>query len=158
MTEKRDSVTEKRDSATEGSDFATTAGEILRWEDVDRAERKPRMAGYEGQQMARQLLRGQVDAGEAQRLVDLLHARIGLRLEGVREHDEGRIVRLIADPDDPSTFLIQALNEGGNSATQVDAAQLVAWILSPAGRAALGRRGIDVDGMIDDAIAARMTT
>lgn len=159
-------------------DFVTSAGEILRRSDVAHAERHPRVAGYRGQQLARKLLgmprdrkllgmppaptlaaagwiADPIDARTDAQLVDELHDLIGLRLDGVREHAEGHVVRLRRCSSDQRTFALEARNEGGYNATEVDAADLVAWILSPTGRAALGRRGIHVDGMIDAARAAQ---
>lgn len=121
--------------------FLTTSGELLRMADVQSAARRARVAGYEGQTMAKAILAGDNTVDN----VDGLHRIIGLMLSDVTERGEGYPIRLRADGD---RFVFLALNEGGYNATAIDAAELVAWIFSAEGRAALARRGINVGAMI----------
>lgn len=136
------------------SDLRTSRGEVVRRADLERAagtparfvRGDPRVAGYEGVELARAALAGDRAA------LDEFHERAGLALPGVTEHGEGGVVRLVLSEDvrgEPvrqreARAVFQATNEGGNNSTCVDAAQLVAWVVSPEGRAALARRGITV--------------
>jgi hypothetical protein len=146
----------------ESSDFRASCGEIVRRKDLDRAAgtgkfrgADPDVAGYEGVNLAKAALAGD------QAALDAFHEIVGLALPGVTEYVERKVVRITEleiEDDLPgveiqgapvrqrgeSRVVIEAVNEGGNNCTQVDAADLVAWILSPDGRAALKRRGIDV--------------
>lgn len=130
-------------------DLRTSDGEVVLRADLEFAaglrgrypEGDARLAGYEGIPLARAALAGDRVA------LDDFHRRCGLALPGVAEHGEGYRVRLAVLPEsdgrqDGPILTFRALNEGGHNATYIDAAQLVAWILSPEGRAALARRGI----------------
>ncbi len=63
-------------------------------------------------------------------------------------------MRLMARGDDyPDRASIRIVDGIDDHTTVIDAAALVAWILSPEGRAALARRGVDVTAMIEAATA-----
>jgi hypothetical protein len=127
-------------------DLRTSNGEVVRRADLDRAAGRaglvpgdPRVAGYEGIRLARAALAGDRAA------LDEFHELAGLVLPGVTEHGEGnvvRLVRLVPYKKSDSRIMLRATNECGNNCTVVDAAELVAWIVSPEGRAALACRGI----------------
>ena len=145
-------------------DYRTTYGEVVRRVDLDRAagtpgkftHEDPGVAGFEGVSLAKAALAGD------QAALDEFHERAGLALPGVTEYGEGHVVRLVMlEIDDEVAGLevrgtpvrqrgevravFDAANQDGHDCTYVDAAQLVAWILSPEGRAALARRGVVID-------------
>lgn len=144
--------------------YITSSGELVSADDLRRAAGRapflrpdPNVAGYRGVDLAAAALDGDSEA------LDAFHAAVGLILP-VREHAEGMPVRVVnrrlgRQPDAEQRVAIQARNQGGHDATLVDAADLVAWILSDAGRAALARRGVAVpaqasrDPVVDAAVA-----
>jgi hypothetical protein len=154
----------------EADDLRTSLGEVVRRVDLDRAagtpnrfvRNDPSIAGYEGIELARAALAGD------QAALDEFHELAGLTLPGVTEHNEGDAVRLvmseidekiegleiqnepICQHDDEARAVFQATNEGGNNSTCIDAAELIAWVLSPEGRAALSRRGIIVPVLVTE--------
>lgn len=150
-------------SRGEPADLRASNGEVVRRADLDRAagtsgkftQEDPDVAGYEGITLARAALAGD------QAALDEFHERAGVALPGVTEHGEGHVVRLVMLEIDEEVGGLEvqgtsvrqrgevrptfdAANQDGHDCTHVDAAELVAWILSPAGRAALARRGIAV--------------
>ncbi len=153
-------------SGSSPDDLRTSDGEVVRRVDLDRAAGTPgkfheadsSIAGYDGVELARAALAGDRAA------LDEFRDLAGLVLTGVTEHNDGHEVKLIMldvdtgeDVDtgkDRAAF--QALNEGGHNSTNIDAAELVAWILSAEGRAALARRGVAVDSKDKDAEIARL--
>lgn len=127
------------------SDFQASSGEVVRRADLERAagvgrfsRADPRVADYEGVALARAALAGD------QAALDTFHDLAGLVLPGVTEHGEGDAVRLVlvgeVQDKAETRAAFQAVNQGGNDATLIDAAEIVTWILSPEGRAALERR------------------
>lgn len=147
----------------EASDLHTSLGEVVRRVDLDRAAGAPwrsgagdpRVAGYDGVRLARAALAGD------QAALDEFHDLAGLVLSGVTEYGECAVVRLTqAEPGYPSgdgRAAFRATNEDGHNSTAIDAAQLVAWSLSPDGRAALARRGVVVPALATDLPAGILT-
>lgn len=114
-------------------EFRTSSGEVVRRVDLDRAAKSPRVAGYEGLALVSAALAGD------QAALDQFHERIGLVLPNVTEHAEGYAVRLLMDE---GRAVFTASNQGGYDGTAIDATELIAWICSQEGRAALARRGV----------------
>jgi len=148
------------DQRDEVNDLHTSQGEVVRHVDLDRAagtpgrfvRENPNVAGYEGVRLAKAALAGN------QAALDAFHALAGLVLPGVTEYGEGDVVRLVMCKVDEKVgpvsqhgvarALFQATNENKNNCTRIDAAELVTWILSPGGQAALARRGIDISALV----------
>lgn len=156
----------------EADDLRTSLGEVVRRVDLDRAagapsrfvHDDPSVAGYEGVELARAALAGD------QAALDEFHELAGLALPGVAEYSEGDAVRLVmseideeveglevqGEPvcrrADDARAAFQATNENRNNCTLIDAAELVAWVLSPEGRAALARRGVIVPILATEAL------
>lgn len=138
-------------------DFRASNGEIVRRVDLERAagtpgrytRNDPSIAGYEGVELARAALAGDLAA------LDAFHELAGLALPGVTEYSEGYAVRLDARDKDRVSF--QATNQGGCDDTHIDAVELIAWILSPGGRAALARRGVVVPVAVGEVSAGTLT-
>lgn len=155
-------------------DFRTSDGEVVRRVDLDRAagspsrfvREDPSVAGYEGVELAKAALMGD------QAALDEFHELAGLALPGVTEYGEGFAVRLVmreideqveglevqGEPacqhDDDGRAVFQATNEGGHNSTCIDVAELVGWIFSPEGRAALARRGVVVPPVVSTTSSA----
>jgi hypothetical protein len=151
----------------DASDLHASNGEVVRRSDLDRAagtpgrfvRADPRIASYEGSGLAKAALAGD------QAALDRFHDLAGLALPGVTEHGEGRAVRLVVQrvvPDDPELEIefravFQSTNQEGDDSTSIDAAELVAWILSSDGQAALARRGVAVPTLAKDLPAGTLT-
>jgi len=152
----------KTSSQDETGDFRTSLGEVVRRVDLDQAAGSPSRfardapggASYEGVELAKAALAGD------QAALDKFHELAGLALPRVIEYSEGVAVRLATESvgkvfggvscevpphQDEKRPVFVAWNECGHRNTRVDAAELVAWILSSEGRAALARRGVYVD-------------
>jgi hypothetical protein len=142
---------------TDPQDLRTSIGEVVRRVDLDRAagtpgrflRENPKVAGDEGVRLAKAALAGD------QAALDKFHGLAGLVLPGVTEYCEGSVVRLILSEVDEKTANLkvqnttvratfQATNQSGYDSTCIDAGELVAWILSPEGRAALACRGVTI--------------
>ncbi len=125
------------------SDLHASNGEVVRRVDLKRAANLPYLITdppYRTTELAKAALAGDRAA------LDEFHEREGLALPDVTEYREGDAVRLLLGEvgRDQPRALFQATNEGGRNDTNIDAAELVAWILSADGRAALARRGVVV--------------
>lgn len=166
----RNNTDQPASSQDEGGDFRTSRGEVVRRLDLDKAagtpsrfvRADPRVAGYEGVELAKAALAGD------QAALDEFHELTGLALPGVTEYSEGDAVRLVmseideeveglevqGEPvcqhDDSARAVFQATNESRNNCTLIDASELVAWVLSPEGRAALARRGVNIPAAMSD--------
>jgi hypothetical protein len=139
-------------------DLRTSNGEIVRRIDLDRAAgtpgrfigSDPTLAGYEGVRLARIALTGDQTA------LDEFHDRAGLVLPST---DRDSVVRLVMCPiyetilgsegtpahqhsETQATF--QVTDQDGDNSLCIDAAMLITWILSPEGKTALARRGVNV--------------
>jgi hypothetical protein len=98
--------------------------------------------------------------------LDRFHELAGLALSGVTEHSEGDAIRLVLREVDEISDLevssisvrrrgearavFQSENRDTHDGVRIDAAELVAWILSSEGRAALARRGVVVPVLASD--------
>jgi len=156
--------------SSQDGDLRTSTGEIVWRAGLERAAKDdPSVAGYEGVELAKAALHGD------QAALDQFHGLTGLVLPGVAEHGEGDPVRLVmitirkvvhglevrgasvyqSSGNDRAAF--QATYECGYNCTLIDAGELVAWILSPEGRAALERRGIAMSTPVAPATTAKAT-
>lgn len=133
-------------------------GEIVSRVDLDRvAGLTGQFAQDEGVLLAKAALAGD------QAALDEFHAGVGLVLSSVTDHDEGEGVRLVMHEMDEKIDgreghqrgAVRACFEAGGA--RIDAAELVAWILSPEGRAALDNRGITVPVLATDLPAGTLT-
>ena len=142
-------------------DFRASSGEVVRRADLNRAASIPGrfahpMLGVEPTQGV--VLATTAIAGD-QAALDEFHERVGLAIPGVTEYGEGDAVRLAVENitdafggcseernphQGQSRAVFLTRNECGCGRTSIDAAELVAWILSPDGGAALARRGVAV--------------
>src|SRR4029077_7295148 len=151
MQENPDQETSSRLDAP--SDLRTSYGEVVRRADLDAAACDPD-PGVEVD--ARISLAKAALAGDRAAL-DKFHDLEGLVLPGVTERCQrfsnkevrlGTVEKWVLDEDESSAHVdkhvafIAATDDG--SSTAIDATALVAGILSPQGKAALARRGVDV--------------
>ena len=121
---------ENPDLSTSRRDFRTSFGEVVRRADLERAAGDYGFPGIVGQDLPLRALSGD------QAALDRFHDLTGLALPGVTEYGEKDGVRL------GQTKGTRAMFRAGN--TLIDAAELVTWILSSEGGAALARRGVIV--------------
>jgi hypothetical protein len=158
------------------SDLHTSNGEVVRRDDLDQAagtgkfardHPSGRIAGKEGIRLAKAAIAGD------QAVLDEFHALAGLALPGVSEYGEGEPVRLVMrevkEEIWPATAgslgcqrsdiraAFQATNDWSHDRIAIDAAELVAWILSSDGQAALARRGVVVPALAKDLPAGTLT-
>lgn len=151
----------QKNTDQESGDLRASSGEVVRRYDLDRAagtpgkfaRADPAVAGYDGVRLARAALRGD------QAALDEFHERAGLVVTDVTdEYGKARASRLVM-VERPKVgglefhgvcqgrevqAMFGATGADGIVCAYIDATELVAWIHSPEGRAALARRGIPI--------------
>ncbi len=132
------------------SDLLTSNGEVVRRADLDAAacQPDPGVAIDARISLAKAALAGDKAA------LDKFHDLEGLALPGVTEHCYKDAVRFVALKSGAVAFLTTT---DEYSSTAIDAAEIVAWILSPDGRSALARRGVVVPTLATDLPASSLT-
>jgi hypothetical protein len=121
------------------NDFHASNGEVVRRRDLERAagtgsftQADESVATCRGIDLARAALAGD------QAALDKFHDQAGIALSGVTEDAEGEAVRLLLG----ECAVFAVTTKAGEVCAVIDAAELVAWIYSSEGQAALKHRGV----------------